>query len=113
MLFPLYLALAATQTGLAAAAPRGCQKQSRASGQALYLISNEATNSVVALRIGADGRLSAGASTKTGGSGANGIDGSTNQPAAPDALFSQSALTVAGKVIPSATPLSSHPLPGV
>ncbi|GJD05190.1 3-carboxymuconate cyclase [Colletotrichum higginsianum] len=32
----------------------------------------------------------------TGGMGSNFIDGITNKPAAPDALASQSALTVAG-----------------
>lgn len=68
------------------------------SGKALYIITNEATNEVVALPIGMDGMLSTGISMATGGAGANAVDGSTNEPAAPDALVSQSALTVAGNV---------------
>lgn len=66
------------------------------SGKALYLISNDAENQVVALPIGMDGKLAKGVSMATGGAGSNSIDGSTNQPAVPDALVSQSAVTVAG-----------------
>lgn len=69
-----------------------------APGKALYLITNDQINKVVALRIGSDGSLSQGTSTATGGSGSNSIDGSTQQPAAPDALVSQGSLTVAGNV---------------
>lgn len=71
-----------------------------ANGKAIYMLSNQASNSVVAVPIAGDGTLNeaGGSSTDTGGSGANGVDGSTNQPAAPDPLFSQSALTVAGNV---------------
>ena len=76
--------------------PAGCQ--SRSSGGAVYLITNSQSNSVVSLRMQSNGMLSAGSSTSTGGAGSNGIIGSTNQPAVPDALFSQSALTVAGNV---------------
>ncbi|KAG6355312.1 hypothetical protein INS49_003273 [Diaporthe citri] len=69
-----------------------------ANGKAIYMLSNQASNSVVAVPIAEDGTLNeaGGSSTNTGGSGANGVDGSTNQPAMPDPLFSQSALTVAG-----------------
>ncbi|KAK2601436.1 hypothetical protein N8I77_010885 [Diaporthe amygdali] len=69
-----------------------------ANGKAIYMLSNQASNSVVAVPIANDGSLDAAgsSSTSTGGCGANGVDGETNQPAAPDALFSQSALTVAG-----------------
>lgn len=71
-----------------------------ANGKAIYMLSNQESNSVVAVPIAEDGTLNeaGGSSTNTGGSGANGIDGETNQPAAPDPLFSQSALTVAGNV---------------
>ncbi|KAI9158084.1 hypothetical protein HJFPF1_06073 [Paramyrothecium foliicola] len=64
--------------------------------KAVYIISNEMQNEVVALPIGMDGKLSAGTRTATGGMGSNAIDGMTMQPAVPDALVSQSALTVAG-----------------
>ena len=68
-------------------------------GKAIYLISNDQSNNVVALPIDAtSGMVSAGTCTATGGAGSNSIDGSTNQPAAPDALISQSALTLAGNV---------------
>lgn len=71
-----------------------------ANGKAIYMLSNHASNSVVAVPLSDDGSLNeaGGSSTNTGGAGANGVDGSTNQPAAPDPLFSQSALTVAGNV---------------
>ncbi|KAH8747295.1 hypothetical protein F5883DRAFT_721336 [Diaporthe sp. PMI_573] len=69
-----------------------------ANGKAVYMLSNQASNAVVAVPIAQDGTLdeAGGSSTNTGGSGAAGIDGSTNAPSNPDALFSQSALTVAG-----------------
>lgn len=66
--------------------------------KAIYFISNVLNNTVVALKVGANGKLSYGSSTPTGGSGMNGIDGTTNGTAAPDALFSQGAVKVAGNV---------------
>ncbi|KAL1887402.1 hypothetical protein Sste5346_010243 [Sporothrix stenoceras] len=86
-------------TPLAEARPAACAaKGAKATnGKAVYLITNDQANAVVALPIGQDGLLKGAAtSTPTGGAGANGIDGSTNQTAAPDALFSQSSLTIAG-----------------
>ncbi|KIW16325.1 hypothetical protein PV08_06376 [Exophiala spinifera] len=68
-------------------------------GKAIYLITNDQTNSVVALPIGADGKLSNGSVTATGGSGSNSIDSSNGMPAAPDALVAQSSLTRAGNKI--------------
>ena len=63
------------------------------------MITNEKNNAVVSVPIGRDGLLGAkGSRTATGGAGANGIDGAKNKPAAPDPLFSQSSLTVAGNV---------------
>jgi hypothetical protein len=51
----------------------------------------------VALKVAADGTLSDGSITATGGAGMNCID-STGAPAALDALFSQGAVKVAGSV---------------
>jgi hypothetical protein len=65
--------------------------------KAVYFITNAANNSVVALSVAADGTLSDGSITATGGAGMNGID-STGAPAAPDSLFSQGAVKVAGNV---------------
>ncbi|KIW45490.1 uncharacterized protein PV06_03877 [Exophiala oligosperma] len=67
--------------------------------KAIYFITNDQTNSVVALPVGADGKLSSGSVTGTGGSGSNFIDGSTGMMAGPDALDSQSSLTIAGNNI--------------
>lgn len=67
-------------------------------GKAVYFITNEAENSVVALPIGRDGKLSKGTTTKTGGAGSINTNGATGQPGVPDALVSQSALTVVGNV---------------
>jgi hypothetical protein len=64
--------------------------------QALYLLSNEVNNEVIALPIRADGTISAGRRTSTKGAGSISIDGKTMMPAVSDALVSQSALTVAG-----------------
>lgn len=69
-----------------------------ANAKAIYFITNDACNSVVALRVAADGTLSDGSITATGGAGMNGIDSTTGGPAAPDALFSQGAVKVAGNV---------------
>jgi hypothetical protein len=66
--------------------------------KAIYFITNAANNSIVALKVAADGTLSDGSITATGGAGMNGVD-STGAPAAPDALFSQGAVKVAGSVI--------------
>ncbi len=67
--------------------------------KAVYFISNNADNAVVALKVNAqDGKLSQGSVTPTGGRGGNQINAMTGMPAGPDALGSQSALTVAGNV---------------
>ena len=58
--------------------------------KAVCPLSNDATaNSVVAVLVANDGTLSDGSITPTGGKGASGIDGKTNNTASPDALFSQ------------------------
>lgn len=66
--------------------------------KAVYFLTNDAKNSVVALKVNADGTLSDGSITLTGGSGASGINGMTNAAAGPDSLFSQSALKADGNV---------------
>jgi hypothetical protein len=67
-------------------------------GRAIYILTNDESNSVVALPIGPDGKLSAGTITATDGAGSIALN-SDNQPATPDALVSQSALTIAGNAI--------------
>ncbi|SPO01732.1 uncharacterized protein DNG_04405 [Cephalotrichum gorgonifer] len=64
--------------------------------KAVYFITNEEVNAVAALPIGPDGKLSKGTVTETGGAGSFGLN-STLLPATPDALISQSAITVSGK----------------
>lgn len=61
-------------------------------------MSNDQENTIVALPVTGEGLLAEGTFTSTGGSGANGIDGETMEPAVPDALFSQGAITIAGDV---------------
>ncbi|KFY40028.1 hypothetical protein V494_03694 [Pseudogymnoascus sp. VKM F-4513 (FW-928)] len=67
--------------------------------KAIYFLTNNAKNAVVALPVECDGTLSLGSVTETGGKGANSIDMNTNLPAGPDALSSQSALTVSGQYL--------------
>ncbi|CAN9083939.1 unnamed protein product [Alternaria alternata] len=64
-------------------------------GRAIYMLTNDADNAVVALPIGADGMLSKGKVMKTGGAGSVAVD-AEGKPATPDALVGQSALTIAG-----------------
>lgn len=77
-------------------------------GKAIYFLTNEAENAVVALPIGKDGMLSAGTVTKTGGAGAMSVNAMTGQPATPDPLVGQSALTVAGNVCYSRSVDAQH-----
>ncbi|CAF9932529.1 MAG: hypothetical protein GOMPHAMPRED_006600 [Gomphillus americanus] len=66
--------------------------------KAIYISTNQGhQNSIVALAIQKDGTLVQKSVTASGGAGAAGIDSAINAPSGPDALFSQSALTVAGK----------------
>ncbi|KAB2110372.1 hypothetical protein AG0111_0g491 [Alternaria gaisen] len=64
-------------------------------GRAIYMLTNDAENAVIALPIGADGMLSKGKVMKTGGAGSVAVD-AEGKPATPDALVGQSALTIAG-----------------
>jgi hypothetical protein len=80
-----------------AAAAANSTAAATTNANAIYFMTNAANNSIVALKIAADGTLSDGSITATGGAGMNGVD-STDAPAAPDALFSQGAVKVAGSV---------------
>ncbi|KAK4165531.1 hypothetical protein QBC43DRAFT_351127 [Cladorrhinum sp. PSN259] len=96
---PLALLLAlALQAARGAASTCSGGSPAPGAGKALYLITNDEANAVVALRVGPDGRLSPGSVTPTNGAGSVALN-SMNQPAAPDALVSQSALTIAGNHI--------------
>jgi hypothetical protein len=74
--------------------------------KAIYFITNAANNSIVALKVASDGTLSDGSITPTGGAGLSGVD-STGAPAAPDSLFSQGAVKVAGNVTLPLSPFQS------
>lgn len=65
--------------------------------KAIYFITNAAQNSIVALKVAADGTLSEGSITATGGAGMTGVN-AEGTPAVPDGLFSQGAIKVAGQV---------------
>lgn len=102
----LALAPQAIQVSARPATRRSCASKGGAgagtvtNGKAIYMLTNKAPNAVIAVPIAQDGTLdeAGGSRTETGGSGATGKDGSTGEPSKPDALFSQSALTVAGNV---------------
>ena len=72
----------------------GAPKQAKA----IYFLTNDAVNAVVALPIKSDGTLLMGTVTATGGSGSNAVAGTTMEPLAPDALVGQSALIISGNV---------------
>jgi hypothetical protein len=65
--------------------------------KAVYFLTNAVNNSVVALKVGADGKLSAGSMTSTQGKGGVGVD-AAGKPALPDGTFSQSIIRVEGSV---------------
>ncbi|KAL5375006.1 hypothetical protein DPSP01_011496 [Paraphaeosphaeria sporulosa] len=98
----LALLIAALAT-LGDAAPRTPMNtlwhQQRTTGKAVYIITNEAENAVVALPIRKDGTLAAGRSTKTGGAGAVMVGAASGNPQLPDGLASQSSLSVLGNNI--------------
>jgi hypothetical protein len=71
----------------------------------IYFMTNQATNSIVAIPVGSDGTLSGGTLIGTKGSGGNLIDTATNGPAAPDALASQGSVKVAGNASPLRSPV--------
>ncbi|KAJ4353754.1 uncharacterized protein N0V89_005484 [Didymosphaeria variabile] len=81
--------------------------QQSTTGKAIYYITNEAENAVVALPIKRDGSLAAGKSTKTGGAGAVMIQAATGKLELPDGLSSQSSLTLVGNNIFAVNPGSN------
>ncbi|KAK1561606.1 uncharacterized protein LY79DRAFT_574047 [Colletotrichum navitas] len=95
MRFSVAILIFASWPNAITATPVKC-KNAQKVGKAIYTITNDASNAVVAVPISPNGLLSGGTSVKTGGAGSNFFDGANNGPAAPDALASQSALTVAG-----------------
>jgi hypothetical protein len=85
---------------LAHSAPTQCGPPTPAGasvGKAIYLITNEDQNAVVALPIAADGTIGQGTVTMSGGAGSVALN-ATGDPATPDALISQSSLKVVGNV---------------
>lgn len=93
-LIPAFLLLAQEAAG----SPCGPgMKAAATAGKAVYFINNDQSNGVVALPIKSDGTVSKGTVTLTGGCGSVGVN-AEGKPATPDALISQSSLTIAGKV---------------
>ncbi|RFU34503.1 hypothetical protein B7463_g1867, partial [Scytalidium lignicola] len=85
----------------------GKNSTSTANGpKAVYFITNAANNSIVALKVNDDGTLSNGSMTSTGGVGLSGLD-ATGGPAAPDSLFSQGSIKVAGNNLVAVNPGSN------
>ncbi|KAJ6033640.1 uncharacterized protein N7446_008067 [Penicillium canescens] len=80
------------------ACPKGPQESS-GPGKTIYLQTNEQQNSIVSIPIGHDGKLFGGMTITTGGRGGDSIDGTTNKPAAPDALSSQGSVIVTDKYL--------------
>jgi len=78
----------------------GAERPQAAPAKAIYMITNDPKqNAVLAIPIALDGTLADGGTmTGTGGAGSISIDGATGEPAATDALVSQSALTLVGNV---------------
>jgi hypothetical protein len=86
--------------GAGAPAPPAAPPAAPAAGNpvALYFQTNKAGNMIVAVPVGADGTLSAGTLTPTGGDGGNLVDPATGNPNALDPLASQGSVRVAGNV---------------
>lgn len=88
--------IAGALLGLSATAlphARGESHEPPHGAKAIYFLTNEDSNSVVAIPISPDGKLSGGATIATGGKGGS-IVNATGGAVGPDALSSQSALTV-------------------
>src|SRR4051812_26820328 len=108
LLLPHFLLLSSTvATRSSCGPPQQTPNATITNGKAIYFITNDEVNSVVALPIGPDGTLSPGTVTRTDGAGSVALN-SANQRATPDALVSQGALTIAGQVITHQTPLTQH-----
>lgn len=88
------LGLSATALPLDA---RGESGKAPHGSKAIYFLTNEDSNSVVAIPISVNGTLSGGATIATGGKGGSTVK-ATGGVNGPDALGSQSALTVVDDV---------------
>ncbi|KAK0749203.1 hypothetical protein B0T18DRAFT_427362 [Schizothecium vesticola] len=87
-------------TALPSNAHLGPRQSRLRNARAIYFLTNNEDNAVIAAELGPDGLLTGRASSSlTGGLGGSGIDAATNLPAAPDSLFSQSAITVLGNLL--------------
>ncbi|KAK3372025.1 hypothetical protein B0H63DRAFT_401108 [Podospora didyma] len=76
------------------------EEKKKRNARALYFCTNKEDNAVAAVELDKDGMVSGRASIwKTGGSGAQGVDWKTKQSAAPDSLFSSSALVVVESLV--------------
>lgn len=94
--------IAGALLGLSAAAlpldTRGESCEAPHGAKAIYFLTNEDSNSVVAIPISLNGTLSGGATIATGGKGGSAVNAATGGANGPDALGSQSALTVVDDV---------------
>lgn len=91
------LMLAEGIAGHAINRPSSCKPAVPTTGKVVYFLSNDADNSIIALPIQPDGTLKAGKKTSVNGVGSNTLN-AMKQPAAPDALVSQSSITISGNV---------------
>ncbi|KAF4952816.1 hypothetical protein FSARC_12558 [Fusarium sarcochroum] len=96
LLLPTIIALAARASGSPSYKPYPGNEDGPA--KAIYFLTNEEENGVVALPVQPDGTLAKGTITLTGGTGALHVD-ANGQPATPDGLSSQSSITVAGHYV--------------
>jgi hypothetical protein len=67
--------------------------------KAVYFMTNAKPNMIAALKVDANGQLSDGSMTLTGGDGSVQVDPMTGQPTVPDALSSQGSVRVAGNML--------------
>ena len=74
-------------------------------GKAVYFLTNQAQNGIVALPIGLDGTIKDGSITNTMGKGATEVDPKTGNPTLPDGLASQGAIRVVNNV---SSPYRAH-----
>lgn len=82
---------------------KGSAAAKATTAKVVYFISNAANNSIVAMKVGANGTLADGSVTPTGGAGMSGVN-ATGGAAAPDSLFSQGAVKISGNVRPPSQP---------
>lgn len=92
------LAITVLTNGAALTSRSAGAMMSKAVPKAVYFITNEVNNGVVALPVAKDGTLSTGSITATGGAGGTQVNAKTGEPTVPDALSSQGSVRVAGNV---------------